>query len=229
MKTHIATGEEFGTITAELVDGSKPLVLVGLGAVQLITNSEDDADQLIRAGELAKELHRQARAHGEPYVSPYGASADEVARDAEPYQLPQQGSDDEMCPATIGNLICTLDRGHTGRHEAHGASPLPVWDDGDTEFGRAQDDDDAEPYPAQPGKCEHCGVPDDQPGHHFGCPNSPVDNPDLAAEPDDKTRPEDWDMWGRPRVRDDAPASPLAPPAPYTTGDLTVPAEDDAR
>jgi hypothetical protein len=28
--------------------------------------------------------------------------------------------------------VCTLDDGHTGSHEAHGASPLPIWGDDDS-------------------------------------------------------------------------------------------------
>jgi hypothetical protein len=58
---------------------------------------------------------------------------------AEPgVQLPGKGSMDSLCPATIpsrhGEYICTLDAGHAGQHEAHGASPLPVWHDGDADY-----------------------------------------------------------------------------------------------
>lgn len=46
-----------------------------------------------------------------------------------------------MCAARVpggehgGFFTCTLGAGHGGRHEAHGASPLPVWGDGDTAAG----------------------------------------------------------------------------------------------
>jgi hypothetical protein len=68
--------------------------------------------------------------------------ARDAAEGAEPgVQLPGERSTGSLCPATVqsrhGQYICTLDAGHTGQHEAHGASPLPVWHDGDTEFAVA--------------------------------------------------------------------------------------------
>jgi hypothetical protein len=57
----------------------------------------------------------------------------------------------KTCDADVADVIdegpvrwwCTLDEGHQGDHEGHGAVPLPVWgDDGVVRYVPVDDEDD---------------------------------------------------------------------------------------
>ena len=48
-----------------------------------------------------------------------------------------------------GHFLCALAAGHGGYHEAQGASPLPTWLDGDTEFTYREDDEPDAASPAE--------------------------------------------------------------------------------
>jgi hypothetical protein len=53
-----------------------------------------------------------------------------------PAETAAEAPDDDI------SWYCTLDNGHQGTHEAHGAVPLPVWEDGGTVEYRDVDEDD---------------------------------------------------------------------------------------